>query len=376
MDAGMKKARIVVIGSGVVGSSIAYFLGRKGITDVVVIETERNAGVHSSGRSNSNFIHLFDPPTMVQYSFASEEFLYNTPREFSEHPLAVSNGAVITVSEAGLERHRSEVAYARDLGIEVREIDITELKQLVPILKTEGMAGAAYYPKSGPIDASTLLSQYIRHARAAGVRFEYDCAFLGVAAKGRAVTAVSTTKGDIACDVLVNAAGAWAGVVGELAGASPIAFSAKRRHLISTRLPPEMAGYSGPFVRCNSIPMYFKIHNGNIVASPMDEDEVEPQDCQTDELRVAEIGDAINAHTSVPIRRIDHSWAGLRTFSKDRMLVMGFDPQLEGFFWAAGQGGTGIQTSPCFGDLGARLISGEASREQFPEMDPGRFFGV
>jgi D-arginine dehydrogenase len=188
--------------------------------------------------------------------------------------------------------------------------------------------------------------------------FEFDRAFLGAETIGNRISVARTSKGPIGCAIVVNASGAWAGMVGKAVEAMPLQFSPKRRHLISIKAA-EVENRHWPFVRCNSIPMYFKRENGRLIASPMDEDEMAPQDCPTDDIQVAQIADRLNEFTSLRIRNIERSWAGLRTFVRDGLPVVGFDPHIQGFFWLAGQGGTGIQASPALGELAASLLIGQ-----------------
>ena len=95
------------------------------------------------------------------------------------------------------------------------------------------------------------------------------------------------------------------------------------------------------------------------MASPADETPQPPADAQAEELDVAVAVDRIERATTLRVRRIEHRWAGLRTFAPDKTPVVGFEPGVPGFFWFAGQGGTGIQTAPAMGRLARQLIQGE-----------------
>ncbi len=161
----MENYRIIIVGAGVAGASLAYFLTRLGETDIIVIDSEKMAGVHSSGRSNSNFIHLFEPPEVAELSVASEAFLYNPPAEFSERSLAIPRGALVTVSEKDVDRHSSELRLARELGIRVEDVSARDVVEMVPILRESDITAAAYYPDSGPIDTAELIALYTKHAR-------------------------------------------------------------------------------------------------------------------------------------------------------------------------------------------------------------------
>jgi D-arginine dehydrogenase len=113
-----------------------------------------------------------------------------------------------------------------------------------------------------------------------------------------------------------------------------------------------------------------------LMVSPADETDVPPQDVQPDELDIAIAIDRMQQALDIDVRRVEHSWAGLRTFAPDRSLVFGWDAVAPGFFWAVGQGGYGIQTSPAAGQLVADLVVGRDPGEAasiLPQVDPRRF---
>lgn len=188
--------------------------------------------------------------------------------------------------------------------------------------------------------------------------------------------------------MLVNAAGAWADELAELSGVSPVGLVPKRRTVITFGIPERFDAEMGRWPLCfdvgNSI--YFKPDAGVMLASPADETDDVPCDVQPDEYDVAGTFLALKSvllsssfrfythgRTTPPVcidrysqlvlpeahvKKINHKWAGLRTFSPDREFVLGPDHSNSGFVWAAGQGGYGIQTAPAVGSLVAALTLG------------------
>jgi D-arginine dehydrogenase len=120
---------------------------------------------------------------------------------------------------------------------------------------------------------------------------------------------------------------------------------------------------------------YFKPDGSQLLCSPADETPTEPCDARPEELDIAMAIERINEMTTLGIRSVRSSWAGLRSFAPDGGMVIGFEPEAAGFFWLAGQGGTGIQTSPAAGALAADLIGGVPSRLGVDPADfsPARF---
>ena len=169
-------------------------------------------------------------------------------------------------------------------------------------------------------------------------------------------------------DTLVDAAGAWADEIAALAGVRPIGLQPMRRTVVQVRVDPQPAS---DLPLCLDIKgdFYFKPENGRIWLSPHDETPSPPCDAAPEEIDVATAIDRLEGVVDWRIEAIERKWAGLRTFAPDRRPVFGFDPRQPGFFWCAGQGGFGIQTSPAAAHLCASLLLGEAPSPGSAEPD-------
>jgi D-arginine dehydrogenase len=369
----MQAADVVVIGSGILGASVAYALVSRGIRNVLVIEKEEVANRHSSGRNASYYLPMYDTDTFSALAQASFSFLKSPPDDISEEPLLVPRGAVIAATETDRETLENEISAARDLSIAVARLAPRDLQEHVPIVRTDWITSAAYYPEAGPIDVHALSMGYMRAARQGGAQFLYNQQVVAFTRSADRIASVRTTSEEIACDTVVNAAGAWAGETGMLAAAVPISFVPRRRHIISVALAPEYAGRTWAFFRCPSLPLYLKPEAGRLLASRMDEEPDSPGDCMTDDLQVAAVADAVNEYTKLSIRRIENAWAGHRTFTSDDVPVIGRDPWVQGFIWAAGLGGAGVMASPEVGELVADAICGSDERAIARIVSPTRY---
>jgi D-arginine dehydrogenase len=167
---------------------------------------------------------------------------------------------------------------------------------------------------------------------------------------------VETRAGTFRAEILVNAAGAWCDEVARLAGVEPVGLVPKRRTVITFDPPAGLTICDWPVVIDVAESFYFKPDAGKLLGSPADETPVEPCDVQPEEWDVALAADRIERVADMKICRIERKWAGLRSFVADKSPVVGFDPVAEGFFWLAGQGGYGIQTSPALSRLVAGLV--------------------
>jgi D-arginine dehydrogenase len=167
--------------------------------------------------------------------------------------------------------------------------------------------------------------------------------------------------------VVVNAAGAWADRIADLAGAARIGLQPMRRTALIVEAPEGSDSQSWPMVIDIDEQFYFRPDAGALLLSPGDETPSDPCDAQPEELDIAIAVDRVQAATTLEVRRIRRSWAGLRSFVADRTPVVGFAADAPGFFWLAGQGGYGIQTSPAMGELAAALVRGQGVPAAFAE---------
>ena len=194
-----------------------------------------------------------------------------------------------------------------------------------------------------------------------------------------AFTAAEAEGGPV--PLLVNAAGAWADTVAQLAGVDPLGLTPLRRSAAILPAPEGHDVTGWPAVCSMSETWYAKPEAGKLMVSPADEDPVEPHDAWADDMVLAEGLDRYGQAVTTPVTRVERSWAGLRTFAPDRTPVVGFDAVMDGFFWLAGQGGYGIQTAPALSRLAGALLRGEDGSAVLPAnvvaaLAPGRLRGA
>ena len=162
--------------------------------------------------------------------------------------------------------------------------------------------------------------------------------------------------------------GAWADSVAQIAGARPLGIAPFRRTIAQLRVTPAVP-LDLPLVLDIAETFYFKPEAGRLWLSPHDETPSVPCDAAPEEIDVASAIARLESVVDWQVKRVEHKWAGLRSFAPDRLPLFGFDPDVPGFFWFAGQGGFGIQTAPAAARLAARLLLGETGGE----IDPARY---
>jgi D-arginine dehydrogenase len=350
----------LIVGAGIAGASIAYWLAPH--AKVCMLERESQPGYHSTGRSAALFMESYGPPQVRALTCASRAFLDHPPPGFTDYPILSPRGALMVAAhgqDALLDEHD---AIVRSVSPLAQRLDAAEACALVPALRREMVLGAVYEPDAADIDVHALHQGFLRGMRAAG----------GTLACHAEVTAIRrdedrwhVTASGIAYEarVLVNAAGAWCDVIAALAGVPPIGLVPKRRSAF-TFAPPDGCDVSRwPMFIGVDESYYVKPDAGVLLGSPANADPVQPHDVQAEELDIALAIDRIQTMTTLSIRRPKHVWAGLRSFAPDGSFVGGFDASAPGFFWVAGQGGYGIQSSAAAGELYAAMLLGRAVPE-------------
>jgi D-arginine dehydrogenase len=355
----MAEFDFVIIGAGMAGASAGYELAAHG--RVLILEQEDQPGYHTTGRSAALYAETYGNATVRALTTGGKGFYLDPPAGFAAHPLLLPRGVVFIGrpdQRGALDRLLEEVAGLRS---NIRRLGVAELENRVPVFRPGYVADAVLDPDAMDIDVHGLHQGYLRGLKARGGQLLTDAQVRGLSRQA-GLWQVETKAGLFQARVLVNAAGAWADEIGALAGTKPIGLVPKRRTAIQFRPPAGLDIAHWPSVIDADEQFYFRPDAGKIMASPADETPMPPCDVQPEELDIAILVDRLEKVVTMPILRIEHRWAGLRSFVADKTPVIGYDEQVQDFFWLAGQGGYGIQTAPGI----ARLVRALAPRRPVP----------
>ena len=353
-------ADFLIIGGGIAGVSVAARLAPHG--KVVVLEAESHLAHHASGRSAAMYEPRYGLAPVVGLSMASGDY-------FREAGVLSERGLMIVARADEAE------VFNRDISdMELPEISVEQARALVPILNDQ-VARCAMAFNAWDIDTDRLVQSFARTARGHGAEI-VTSARVSAISKAAAGWQVETSAGSYAGAILINAAGAWVDQIAALAGITPLGFQPMRRSM--ARIPaPGGCDVSGwPMIFGAGETWYAKPDAGALIVSPAEEHPVEPHDAWADDMVLAEGLARYAAMVTEPVTRLLASWAGLRTFSPDRVLVIGAAPQDRSFVWLAGQGGYGFQTSAAASQLAADLIIGQApslDAALIAALSPARF---
>jgi D-arginine dehydrogenase len=353
----MQEFDFAIVGAGIAGVSLAYHLAPQ--AKVIILEREHVPAYHTTGRSAALHSETYGSAEIRAITVAAGHFYRKPPDGFADHPLLTPRGALLAGradQEAGVRKAAQEFA---KLVPTVRWLEPDEARRRQPLLRPEACAGGAVFEEAEDMDVAAIHAGFLKGARAAGavLRLEAEVSALD---RADGLWTIRFREGEaIAATNIVDAAGAWADVVADMAGARAVGLVPKRRTAFTFDAPPGLALAGMPAVIDFDETWYIKPEVGQILGSPADETPSPPCDAQPEELDVAIAVDRIQTSTTLHIARIKNKWAGLRSFVADKNLVVGYDRAVDGFFWLAGQGGYGIQTGAAAGRLAASLALGK-----------------
>jgi D-arginine dehydrogenase len=363
---------VLVIGGGIAGLSAAAALSVH--ATVTVLEAEDQIGFHSSGRSATMLHYALGDRLVRALTFASKPFFEEPPEDFGDVPVGRPMAVLVHAREAerpALDALEAELAPFATL----ERLDSRGVHELCPLLRDDAIHGLADLAGIR-LDPHALLQGNLRQLRGRGGKLVTG-ARIGAIARRDGLWQARTERGDAhGAPILINAAGAWADEVAAFAGVRPLGFAPRRRTIITFDAPPGADLERLPFTKTVGDELYFAPESGRLFASPMDEVPTDPCDAQPDDYEVALAAHRMEERTTVKVERIHSKWAGLRTFSPDRRPVAGYAADADGFFWLAGQGGFGLQTSPAMAAIVASLVAGTpwpVAAVTPEELGPGRF---
>jgi D-arginine dehydrogenase len=367
-----KNCDVLMIGAGMAGASAAYWLQRAG-ADTVLLEREDAPGYHTTGRSAAVFSETYGNATIRALTVGSRAFYESPPDGFADHPLLTKFGMLMIGREDQVEQVATAAAAFRALVDSVEIVDGAEARRLVPFLREGYVMMAVYEPDAARIDVNALHQGFLRGFAAAGGTTATNAAVETLNREDGVWTA-QTKAGTYAAPIVVNAAGAWADEVAAAGGVRPAGLTPKRRTIAVFDPPADVSVDGLPGVVAIDESFYFLAEAGRLMASPADETPSPPCDAQPEEIDIATAVDRFERATTITVSHLVRSWAGLRTFAADKTPVVGFDPNTQGFFWLAGQGGYGIQTAPALSQMAADLILGKSPTDNAvaDAMSPAR----
>lgn len=353
MTQGGEMADFIVIGAGMAGASVAAELARD--ARVILLERETQPGYHTTGRSAALFTVAYGPSVIRALSRASHAF-YRGEGPGNPPPGLIRPRGALFIGRS--DQAADIAALHRDLGEAVTPLSAAAARDLVPLLRPGYVASALFDRSAADIEVHGLHQYYLKSFRARDGALHLKTEVLGIVRDGEGWR-VETPGGPLRAPVVINAAGAWADEMARMAGLRPLGLRPLRRTALLVAAPVDVVPDAWPMVVDAAENFYLKPDAGKLLLSPADQTPSVPCDAQPDEIDVAICVDRIETAFDLQVRRIEHKWAGLRSFLSDGSPAVGYDPKAPGFFWLAGQGGYGIQTAPALARAAAALALGD-----------------
>lgn len=366
----MSNERVIIIGAGIAGAATAYFLARRRLRNILLIEKEKVAGAQSTGRNAAILRTMIPNPLLNRLARQSAGFYRHPPEGFSSERLLNPVGVYLAARSEHVHTLKSWCDDNPEAEFEWR--NASELYEKVPIL-APGLEVVAYKPDDGVLDVHSILQGFIRGACREGAELSLGCEFRSLQARNGRVLGVETTDRFLEASKVVVANGGWASVSAAFNGC-PLPFTPYRRHLLVTE-PLPIVDPQWPVVWVVGEEFYFRPESGGLLMSGCDTVKVTPEQGETTDHEEIEriAAKAARWLPSLTEAGISRAWAGMRTFAPDELFVIGADPRLEGLYWVAGLGGHGITCAPVVGALAADWITeGRSSHFAASKLAPDR----
>lgn len=355
----MQTAEVVIIGGGIVGSSVAWHLTEAGCKNVLVIERESAQGKGSTGKSMGGVRAQFSTPVNIQMSLYSIPF-YAGFDERLGHPAEYrpQGYLFLATKESHLAYLRANFEKQMSLGLEaVRLLPADEIRKMLPQLRSDDILGGSFCSTDGFVDPYSAMNGFMASAIEKGATLWKKTDVNGITTDQRGISGVETSRGHVSTRVVVNAAGAWAAQVAKMAGVD-LPVEPLRRMLVPSE-PFDQFPHSSPMVIDMSNGFHFRPEGRGFLLAWNDPEETPGYKTDFEPSFIEKIlthaASRVPAFENLPVNP-KRAWAGLYEMSPDHHAILGPVPDVPGFFLANGFSGHGVMHAPATGKILSDLI--------------------
>jgi sarcosine oxidase subunit beta len=368
-----KTANVVVIGGGVMGASTAYHLAAAGAGKVILLEKEPYFGQGATGRCAGGVRYQFATGINVQLSIASLAMLERFEEDTGQDPLYRKCGYLfVLTNEAEIEQFKSNIAMQKQLGVQTEWLSADDVHTRLPMMRFDDALAGTIHPEDGLADPNSVVMGYIQRARQLGVTTLTEIEVLDIDTGGNGVRSVVTSAGTIETRIIVNAAGPWVSLIGNMVGLE-IPITPIRRQMLTTTPLPDLAP-DFPFVIDFAQSLYFHREGDGILTGMSNPDESPGFDQSIDrEWELVAMQAAAERMPMLENAGRQSGWAGLYEVTPDAHPIFGATP-LEGFYLVGGFSGHGFMHGPIAGKLMTEIIlEGKSQTVDVSSLDLARF---
>ena len=355
----MQNAEVVIVGGGIVGSSIAWHLTTAGCRSVLVIERESSQGKGSTGKSMGGVRAQFSTPVNIQMSLYSIPF-YARFEETLGYPSGYCGQGYLFVAtqDSHLSYLHANFERQKALGLKtVRMLEAKTICSMLPLLRSDDIVGGSFCSTDGFVDPYSAMTGFMTRAVEQGATLWKKTDVTAIATDANGICGVETTRGQVATRTVVNAAGAWAAQVAKLAGID-LPVEPLRRMLVPSE-PFDGFPHSSPMVVDMSNGFHFRPEGRGFLLAWNDPEETSGYNTDFEPSFVEKIltfaANRVPVFENLPVNP-KRGWAGLYEVTPDHHAILGPAPGVPGFFLANGFSGHGVMHAPATGKIVADLI--------------------
>jgi len=350
-----KTADVVIIGGGVMGASTAYHLALRGQKNILLLEKDEFFGQEATGRCAGGVRYQFSTEINVRLSILSLPMLERFKEETGQEINFRKCGYLFVLTQTeDVKTFRHSLELQQGLGVGTEWLTADEVRRRLPLMRFEDALAGSYNPQDGLVDPNSVVMGYVGAAQRLGVQCLNNVEVIGIQVEAGRVVGVDTNQGKVSTPVVVNAAGPWAGQIGQLAGVEVPIVPLRRQIMTTTPLPEVPQDF--PFVLDFAQSLYFHREGDGILTGMSNNDEKAGFD-QTvdDDFEMVNLEAAIARMPCLEKASMLSHWAGLYEVTPDAHPIYGKTP-VDGFFIVAGFSGHGFMHGPISGKLMTECI--------------------
>ncbi|MCB2231451.1 FAD-binding oxidoreductase [bacterium] len=366
-------ADAVVIGGGIIGMATAFYLAREKFGNIVVLEKERFFGSGSTSKAAGGIRAQFTTKVNIEMSMLAEKIFANFKEETGHDALYDQVGYMFLLSrDKDIELFRKAYELQLSLGLKAELLEPGQIGKYAPHVRIDDIKLATFCHDDGLGDPAEFLSGYEHAAREHGVELNVEADVTGIDVESGKITRVRTSKGDIATPLVVNAAGAWSGLIAKMVGAD-LKVKPYPRQCVTTAELDFMEPYF-PMVVDVASGLYCHKESKGILLGWANKDSESTFDCSilpdyTDGI----LERALDRIPQLETAEVANQWTGLYETTPDHRAVIGWEPSVEGMFHVTGFSGHGFMHAPSAGIVSMEMIMGRKLSIDISDLSPERF---
>lgn len=367
------KADVVVVGGGIIGVAVAFYLAKRKYGQIVLLEKELFLGSGSTSKAAGGIRAQFSSAANIQMSMLSEDLFCRFKEDTGSEALYDQVGYLFVLSDdKDVVEYRKHYELQRSLGLKVDLLKPDEIAQYAPHIRLDDIQLGTFCKADGLGDPSEFLHGYEHAIREMGVEIVLDTPVTGFEKNGEKITTVRTKNGDISTPLVINATGAWAGELGKLAGAD-VKVEPYKRQIVTTGELDFVKPFFPMVVDVKS-GLYFHKESKGLLLGWADKSVKPSFDVSIDpDYTDAILERSLDRIPQLETAEVANQWAGLYETTPDHRAIIGFDPVVQGLFHVTGFSGHGFMHAPAAGVVTAEMVSGEKPTIDVSSLSPERF---